>query len=186
MLHSVKIAATVAALGLATSADAALLDFTTATNDGTTVTAVGATAVASPGSSMIIGDFADNAICAIGGGGCNGVFTLTFDFDVMNVMFDYGFGNAGDIALLSVLDGLGGLIGGLTLNSEAGVASADLSSFGVFRSIVFDNSSALGAGYAYGNITYDPAMAPVPLPASMPLMLVGLAGVALLRRKRAA
>ena len=139
-----------------------------------------------PGSTMIIGDFVANATCALGGQGCNGVFTLTFDFDVMNVMFDYGFGNGGDVATLSIFDGLGGLLGNLLLNSDSGVASADLSSFGTLRSILFDNSASTGFGYAYGNISYEPATAPVPLPASMPLLMAGLAGVALLRRKRTA
>jgi hypothetical protein len=167
------------------SAGAAVIDFTTATNDGTTTVAAGATAVAALGSELAIGDFAANAICALGGSGCDGVFTLTFDSDVSSMSFDYGFGNEGDIATLSIFDRLMALVGTVILNSEADVANYVLSGIGNFRSILFDNSAAAGAGYAYGNIEYDSA-AVVPLPATLPLLLAGMAGLGLLRRKRQA
>jgi hypothetical protein len=167
------------------SAGAAVIDFTTATNDGTTVVATGATAVAALGSELVIGDFAANTICALGGSGCNGIFTLTFDADVLSMSFDYGFGDEGDIATLSIFDSLMALVDTVVLNSEADVATYVLSGIGNFRSILFDNSTAAGNGYAYGNIEYDSA-AVVPLPATLPLFLAAMAGLGLLRRKRQA
>ena len=111
--------------------------------------------------------------------------TLTFGPDVDSVMFDYGFGDPGDVATLSVFDPMGGLLGTTLLTSDSGVVAADLSSFGTIGSIFFDNTAATGAGYAYGNISYELAAA-VPLPASLPLILAGLGGLALARRRRAA
>ncbi|MFN7222402.1 MAG: VPLPA-CTERM sorting domain-containing protein [Paracoccaceae bacterium] len=184
MLSYLKIGATVTALALAGSAQAAVIDFTTATNDGTTLVATGATATAGAGTTLAVGDFVANALCPLGGFGCNGIMTLTFDADVSNVTFDYGFGNPGDSASLSIFDGLGALISSVLLTSTSGVAFADLSYLGALRSILFDNSASTGAGYAYGNVTYTPAA--VPLPASLPLLLAALGGAALIRRRKTA
>ena len=93
-------------------------------------------------------------------------------------------GDAGDSALLSIFDSGGTLLGFYNLDSTSGVAFADLSSFGTLRSIIFDNVASTGAGYAYGDISYDPAA--VPLPAALPLLLAGLGGIAALRARRAA
>ncbi len=182
MLSYLKLGATVTALAFAGSAHAAVIDFTTATNDGTTLVATDATVTAAAGTTLQVGDFAANALCPIGGAGCNGVMTLTFGQDVSNVSFDYGFGNPGDSASLSIFDGLGALISNVLLTSTAGVAFADLSYLGTLRSILFDNSASTGAGYAYGNINYTPAA--VPLPASLPLLLAALGGAALIRRRK--
>lgn len=182
MFQSLKALLTIAALTLATSAPAAVIDLTTATNDGATLVATDATITVGAGTTLLVGDFVANAVCPLGNFGCNGSMTLTFDFAVTDVSFDYGFGNLGDSALLSIFDTLGGLLGNLLLNSTSGVAFADLSGFGTIGSIFFDNSASTGAGYAYGNINYV-AAAPIPLPASLPLLLVGLGGIALLRRK---
>jgi len=171
------------------SAGAAVIDFTTATNDGTTAVAAGATAVAAAGDSLFIGDFVENTICSLGGGGCNGIFTLTFDADVSSMSFHYGTGDAGDTATLSIFDSLMALVDTVVLvsasDADGEIANYVLSGIGNFRSIVFDNSAAEGAGYAYGNIEYDSA-AVVPLPATLPLLLAGMAGLGLLRRKRQA
>lgn len=112
---------------------------------------------------------------------------LTFGFDVKDVSFDYGFGNTGDEATLSIFDGRGALLGSLVLNSTSDVSFADLSGFGTLWSILFDNTASTGAGYAFGNITYTVAdIAPVPVPASAPLLLAGLGGLAWFRRPRRA
>lgn len=135
---------------------------------------------AGSGTTLWVGDFVSNAVCPYGSAGCNGSMTLTFGFDVNNVSFDYGFGNTGDSALVQAYDSFGTLLSTIILSLDSGVAFADLSSIGTLRSLVFDNTAATGAGYAYGNITYTAA---VPLPASLPLLLAGLGGIAALRRK---
>lgn len=185
MFDLIKVTSAVALLAFAGSANAAVLDLTTATNDGQTLVATDATITAGAGTTLLVGDFVTNAACPLGTFGCNGIMTLTFDFDVDSVMFDYGFGNFGDSATISIFDGLNALIGNLFLDFTAGVAFADLSSFGTLRSILFDNTAATGAGYAYGNFNYE-AVAAVPLPASFPLLLAGLGGIALLRRRKVA
>ena len=166
------------------AAQAATIDFTTASNDGATIVAAGATVTAGFGTTLLIGDFTANAVCPLGNSGCNGLMTLTFDQDVSGVNFFYGYGDAGDSALLSIFDSGGTLLGFYNLDSTSGVAFADLSSFGTLRSIIFDNVASTGAGYAYGDISYDPAA--VPLPAALPLVLAGLGGIAALRARRAA
>lgn len=162
-------------------AQAAVIDVTAGVLNGTstTLTMPEATITAGAGTTLLVGDFVANAVCPLGNFGCNGLMTLVFNFDVTNVSFDYGFGNNGDSAQLSVFDGLGGFLGLFGLNSTAGVAAADLSAFGTMRTIVFDNSAATGAGYAYGDINYRA----VPLPSMLPLMLTGLGAVALFLRK---
>lgn len=183
MFYKLKMAIFAVAMAASGSAEAAVIDFVNATTVGTTLFATDATVTPGASTGLIVGDFIDNAICPAGGEGCNGIMTILFDFDVNNVMFQYGFGDEGDVATLSIRDALGALIGLVTLNSDDGVASADLTSFGSIRSILFDNSASTGFGYAYGDINYVAASV-VPLPASLPLLLAGLGGLALLRRRR--
>jgi hypothetical protein len=179
-------------LAAAGASQAAVIDFTTATNDGSTIVTNEATVTLLSGEFLGIGDFVDNAACPVGTGGCNGSMELKFDFDVKNVMFDFGFGNDGDFTIITLFDGIGDLVGAVGLGFtgvEDEINPADLSAYGTIRTIVFDNTSSTGGGYAYGNITYDVANAgpaPVPLPASLPLLLAGLGGLALWQRKRAA
>lgn len=186
MIDLLKVTSAVALLTFAGAANAAVLDLESALNDGTTLFADGAVIVADPSTTLAVGDFVTNAVCPLGGFGCNGSMTLTFDADVNSVMFEYGFGNVGDSATLSIFDGLGGLLGTVLLTLDLGVSSANLSGFGTLRSILFDNTASTGAGYAYGNISYLPGAAVVPLPASLPLLLAGLGGLAVLRRRKAA
>lgn len=181
------LAATAVAVS-ASSVDAAQLDFTSGVLSGgdTILTMAEATLTAGPGSTLIVGDFIGNAACAVMSG-CTGTMTLTWNFDVENVSFEYGFGGSGDIATITALDAAMATVGSVFLNLESGTATEDLSSLGVFRSLVFDNTGAAAAGYAYGNVNFDRAVdAPIPLPAGLPLLMGGIAGLALLRRKRAA
>ena len=180
MQSALKLIGVAALLSGSIAAQAAMIDLPGGTNDGTTLTTPEATVTAGPNTTLLVGDFVANAVCPLGTAGCNGSMTLTFNFDVNGVSFDYGFGNDGDSAQLSIYDGLGALLGSLGLNLTSGVASADLSGFGTLRSIVFDNTAATGAGYAYGNINYNP----VPEPTTLPLLLAALGGIALFRRKK--
>jgi ABC-type sulfate transport system permease component len=60
----------------------------------------------------------------------------------------------------------------------------DLSGFGPLRTIVFDNTAATGAGYAYGEMTYTLVDAVVPLPATLPMLLAGAGALVLAGRRR--
>lgn len=182
-----KTAISAAALALAaSSASAATLDFTSGVLGGfnTTLTMPEATITAAPGTTLAVGDFIANAVCPVTSG-CAGAMTLTWNFDVENVGFEYGFGNAGDFATVTAFDASNNTVGSVSLTLTSGTASEDLSGLGVFRSLEFDNIGATGAGYAYGNVTFDRA-AVIPLPASLPLLLGAFGGLALLRRKTAA
>lgn len=173
-----------AAFAAASTAQAAQLDFTTGvlSMGDTVLTMADAVATADVGT-LSVGDFDANALCPAFSG-CEGKMTLTWNYDVENVSFDYGFGNPGDIAELTFMDAMMNVVGMLTLNSDSGVVTEDVSAFGVFRSIMFDNTASTGAGYAYGLVNFDRAQV-VPVPAALPLLASGLAGLLLLRRKRA-
>lgn len=178
-----------AAVAIAVSAsavDAAQLDFTSGVLSGgnTVLTMPEATLTAASGTTLGVGDFVANAVCPLISG-CTGVMTLTWNFDVENVSFEYGFGGPGDIATITAFDAAMASVGSVFLDLDAGTATEDLTALGVFRSLVFDNTGAAASGYAYGNVTYD-AVSDVPLPAGLPLLIGGVAGLALLRRKRAA
>lgn len=164
------------------TAAAAVLDLTTATNDGTTLTMPDAAITAGTGTTLQVGDFIANAVCPLGSLGCNGSMTLAFDFDVSNVAFDFGFGDPGDSATITGFDSIGNVVGTLLLSLTGGTDVASLAAFGTLRSILFDNTAASGFGYAYGNISFDPSA--VPLPAALPLLLGGLAGLGALGARR--
>jgi hypothetical protein len=172
------------ALAAAGSAEAAVVDFVSASNDGTTLVATDLTATAAAGTVLVVGDFIDNALCPQGDFGCNGAFTLTFDADAINVAFQYGWGDAGDSALLSIFDALGSFMGSVALALEDDIDVVDLSGFGPLRTIVFDNTAATGAGYAYGEMTYTLVDAVVPLPATLPMLLAGAGALVLAGRRR--
>ena len=184
MFDTLKITTFAIFMAFTGTSQAAVIDLVSATNDGTTLTAADAIITAGPLTTLQVGDFVDNAVCPVGGDGCNGIMTLLFNFDVNNVSFEYGYGNPGDFASLTILNSVNAILGFLNLTSTSDVVTADLSSFGTIRSILFNNSASTGAGYAFGNITYNPASV-VPLPGSLPLLLAGLGGLLFLRRRRA-
>jgi hypothetical protein len=171
----------------ASASDAAQLDFTSGVLIGgdTILTMPEAVLTAGSVTTLNVGDFVANAVCAVLSG-CTGIMTLTWNFDVENVSFVYGFGNPGDFATITAFDAAMASVGSVCLDLESGLASADLSALGVFRSLEFDNTGPTGAGYAYGNVNFDRAVdAPIPLPAALPLLLAGLGGLGLVRGRRA-
>ncbi|HET7409722.1 MAG TPA: hypothetical protein VFJ13_05945 [Paracoccaceae bacterium] len=169
---------TIAVLLAVSSAEAAVIDFTTATNTGTVITTPEATVTAAPGTNLTIGDFIDNAVCP-SVAGCTGAMELEFMFDVNNVAFEFGFGGSGDQATVTGFDSFGVQVGQILLTLASGTSFQSLATFGTLRSIVFDNTLAASSGYAYGNISYDRA-AVIPLPATLPLLLAGIAGIGLM------
>ncbi len=181
-IRNALIATAILLAATAGTASAAVLDVTAGTNDGTTLTMPDATISAGTGTTLLVGDFVANAVCPLGSAGCNGLMTLTFGFDVSNVAFDFGFGNPGDSATITGFDSIGNIVGTLLLSLTDGTSSVSLAAFGNLRSILFDNTASTGAGYAYGNISFDPSA--VPLPAALPLLLVGLAGLGAVGARR--
>lgn len=182
MHRTTAFSAAILAFLSAATAQAATLDLVNATNDGTTLVAEGATITAGFDTTLSVGDFVDNAVCPLSFYGCNGVMTLTFDEDVKNVTFEYGYGGPGDKSLVTLFDSSGMLITFFELTGQD-VSFADLSGYGTLRTLMFDNVASTDAGYAFGNISYDLA-AQVPLPAALPLMGAALGGLALLRRRK--
>ena len=94
---------------------------------------------------------------------------------------------------------LGTLIGGGTISQVLtfdGIASDNpatdfqtfaLAGFGAVSAVQFTAFGRQDGGYSFGfdDIVVGEAVAPIPLPAGLPLLLAGLCGLALLRRRRA-
>ncbi len=169
----------------ASFASAATLDLTAngSGNQGSQIVLADATVDLIQGSFLNVGDFAPNTVCAISGG-CVGEFSITWNYDVNNVNFEYGFGDPGDVATVSAFDASNNFVGSVLLTLTSGTALEDISGLGTFRSLVFDTTAATGAGYAFGNINFDQAAAVVPIPATGFLLLAGLGGLAGLRRRK--
>lgn len=168
---------------------AGLLDLTNggtlSGNQGSQVVLPDATIDLITGDFLIIGDFDSNAVCALTQGqGCVGSFSLTWNVDVSNVTFDYGFADPGDSAAVSLFDALDNFLGSVTLSATSGIANEDLSGFGSLRKIEFDTTASTGAGYSFGLINFDVAdAAVVPSPSVLTLFSLGLAGLAWRRRR---
>ncbi|MCC2096208.1 MAG: VPLPA-CTERM sorting domain-containing protein [Hyphomicrobiales bacterium] len=170
----------------ASVASAATLDLTAngSGNQGSQIVLGDATVDLITGSYLHVGDFDPNTVCSYTGfSGCVGSFSITWNYDVANVNFDYGYGNTGDSAVVQAFDAFNALVGSVLLNLTSGTSNIDISGLGVFRSLVFDTTAATGAGYSFGNIEFD-RVAAVPLPAGGLLLLGGLGGLAALRRRK--
>lgn len=176
----------------AASASAATLDFTELGAGptvlgpesvlGTIASVTGAT-LTSGGSGFLVTSVFPNSICALS---VNCANDLTIDFTdlVSGITFDvFGF-QAGDgvnvfDAVTVFIYGLNGLLGTVDITGNGPV---NLSAFTGVDYLFFDDSSTF-AGVAYGNVTYTVA-APVPLPASLSLLLLGFGALTFLRRRR--
>lgn len=128
------------------------------------------------GASNVPGSF-----CATSGYSCQADLTLTFASAVANLSFNVSGADAGDNVLLSIFNGAS-LLGQLTFTFDTVV---DLSSYGAITGLFFDDSSS-GAGVAYSNFSFDTVqVAPVPVPAALPLLAAALGGLAVARRRKA-
>lgn len=122
----------------------------------------------------------------------NGPIALLFDIDQFGVGFDGGFFNAAGGTAITAFDRAGNLLGRVSNVGTGieflGLVSQDADIAGVFLELV----GVEPAGYNIDNIRFgqrgqiiDPTDPnPVPLPASLPLLLIGVGGLAAMRRRK--
>lgn len=123
------------------------------------------------GTNVIYGD--------VNGGRGEGALSILFDVGTDIFGFDVVGSNAGSLTV-EVFGEDGSVLGNITqtaTNSFFGFRSSEMDIFGV--SITNDDSFGLG----YDNVIFNTSVAPIPLPAALPLLLAGLGSLTLLRRK---
>lgn len=101
---------------------------------------------------------------------CEADMRLDFTSAVANLTFEAFTFDQGDSATVSIFSGLT-LLSSIILTAN-GVL--DFSAFGGITSVLFDDSSS-GAGFQYGNFSFD--VSPVPVPAALPLFAAALGGM---------
>jgi len=166
------------------SAHADVLDLTELGNGNlnqSTAVFTGATATSGADSLFVGAGSISNSVCALDTRNfdCANDLHLGFTAPVENLTFDVGGFQFGDDVRVSVFDANGQASGNVEI-LRGGLF--DLSSFGQISSLFFDDRST-ARGVSYGNFTYD-AIAPVPLPASLPLLLAGIGAIGFARKKR--
>ncbi|MFN0102024.1 MAG: PEP-CTERM sorting domain-containing protein [Bryobacteraceae bacterium] len=174
-----------AAMGV--RADGATLDFSVfaSGNTGLSVLDVGAATVTISGGTVFVyrpGDFGafttSGGLCALSGGSCQTDWRLDFDFGVTNLMFESAFFNPVDFVSVEYFDGATSL-GSIPVAANG---TFDLSSVPRITSLVFNDSST-GAGFGFGDFSFDRAGSAIPEPATLLLLGMGLAAIAYRRRR---
>lgn len=175
-------------LGLASAAPAATLDFNeTGIIDlqGSTVVTLSNAVLTSLDANFFIGfgygETNGNGIAcgATIGGDCEADWRIDFATDIMGLTFASFGTDPGDLVdVMAYLNGA--LLGSIAVTTDM---MLDFSGFGVIDRLVFDDSSS-GAGIGFGDFSFDTAdMALVPLPATLPLLLAGVFGLSVARRR---
>lgn len=177
-----SIAIVVALLVGAVSAQATTLDFSEAGSGNLNQKSLhlDAGSVYSGADSLYVGAGGiDGSICALSTSNwnCANDLYIGFQAPVTDLSFDVGGYGYGDFVKVSVFDGAGDFTDRFNIHRGG---SFDLSGYGSISGLFFDDRSR-ASGVSYGNFDY---VAAVPLPASLPLLLAGIAGLGFARRKR--
>lgn len=173
---------------LSSAAQALTLDFgevASGFQGSTTVTLSNAT-VNSFGDDLFVygpgqfGRAGNGGFCGISGGSCEAGAEVLFNDAVSNLTFDARGFNLGDFATLSIFDGA-------TLLSSTDISADTDVSFAGFSNIsrLFIQDSSTGAGFDFTNFEFDASVGnPVPAPATLVLIGIGLLGFGASRRNR--
>lgn len=122
-----------------------------------------------------------NRFCAYGGVlyGCTADWIAEFVMPVTNLSFRAAGQSSSDSAIARAFGADGSLL------DERAVIANGIYDFGPLEGIVslwLENTNTSGRGMSYTDISYD--LAPVPLPAGLPLALAAFGGLGLLARRK--
>lgn len=178
-----KIFGLVMALLMSSSAYAVVIDFSTFSTGNT-----GSTTLVTPEATF--NSFGDNfyvgaagmgyEICALNGGNCQMDFEALFNAAIENLTLVTSGWHAGDTVEIFAYDAGNTLLGSVT---QAANGLVDLTAFSGITRLFFDDSST-GAGFAYDAFTFDYAAVDVPEPGSLILLVLGMVGLGLSRRRK--
>ena len=145
-----------------------------------------ATITALNGSLLLFnGPAADPFFCGLRldlSGSCLGDVSIDFTSLVENLMFDMLGSHPGDTLAVTVLGATNQTLASLTFTNPD--QTIDLSSFGQISGLILSPAGSTGSGTVFRDFTFD-VVPTVPVPASLPLLAAGLAGLAALRRRKA-
>jgi hypothetical protein len=160
--------------------------------DGTTVTPVG---TGGQGGSVIgTGGygFDSNGISSttpiIGSNWTQGYIELTLTSLVSSFggFFNYSVPLVGDNPFIAAYDSLGNLLGSFDLSVDAPISTPGGQDVFAFRGIESDATDIASIRFGGSFLVYAPEVAAIPVPATLPLMLLALGGLGLVARRRQA
>ena len=173
---------------------AATLDFTEVTSgyQGSNVVTLSNATVTTAGADIYVASpYAYNPSVGASGGfcglttvsgyDCSVDTTITFNDAVSDVNFQATAFGAGDSAVASIFSGT------TLLASIAIVANGiiDFTGYSGVTSLFLDDTGSTARGVVYGAINFDgDQVSPVPLPASLPLLLAALGGAGVMSRRK--
>jgi hypothetical protein len=176
--------ATVVVLGAAAfTAQAATIDFSGSQGfNGNPLVLPNATINNLSGGTVLAGTGASSqadGFCFLRAGSCESDGEITFSSAVTNLTFDVDGADAGDSVMISAFNGVT-LLGSISATMNG---LLDFSGFGSITRLFFDDSST-SAGVGYSTFSFDTSTNGVPAPGTMPLIGLGIAGLAWVRRRR--
>ena len=120
------------------------------------------------------------SVTTVSGFDCSTVSTISFNSAVSDLSFVTRAFNGGDIVNAMIYSGTT-LLHTIVATSDT---TLDFSGFAGVTSLVLDASASTGLGFVYGDFDFN-GVPTVPLPASGLMLIVGIGGIAGLRRKKA-